>query len=216
MVFTILFIALLTTEIIIIAQIDITTTQGTIIAITGHIEGQIHIEKIEPHITHEGVIIRQDEVLQIQEDLQELTIKITEALVQELLEATTLTKKEQQEAREILEVLEVLEVITIDLQETLGVQVMQIVVITQEIKKQEEVLEDHKVIQLQQEVPELTLLTEIQKTLETLLILHLDKAQTEAPEVLLHQEEVLIEAHEALLLVVEAQEVVEDNFNQIF
>lgn len=213
MVFTILFIALLTTEIIIIAQIDITTTQGTIIAITGHIEGQIHIEKIEPHITHEGVIIRQDEVLQIQEDLQELTIKITEALVQELLEATTLTKKEQQEAREILEVLEV---ITIDLQETLGVQVMQIVVITQEIKKQEEVLEDHKVIQLQQEVPELTLLTEIQKTLETLLILHLDKAQTEAPEVLLHQEEVLIEAHEALLLVVEAQEVVEDNFNQIF
>lgn len=213
MVFTILFIALLTTEIIIIAQIDITTTQGTIIAITGHIEGQIHIEKIEPHITHEGVIIRQDEVLQIQEDLQELTIKITEALVQELLEATTLTKKEQQEAREILEVLEV---ITIDLQETLGVQVMQIVVITQEIKKQEEVLEDHKVIQLQQEVPELTLLTEIQKTLETLLILHLDKAQTEAPEVLLHQEEALIEAHEALLLVVEAQEVVEDNFNQIF
>lgn len=213
MVFTILFIALLTTEIIIIAQIDITTTQGTIIAITGHIEGQIHIEKIEPHITHEGVIIRQDEVLQIQEDLQELTIKITKALVQELLEATTLTKKEQQEAREILEVLEV---ITIDLQETLGVQVMQIVVITQEIKKQEEVLEDHKVIQLQQEVPELTLLTEIQKTLETLLILHLDKAQTEAPEVLLHQEEVLIEAHEALLLVVEAQEVVEDNFNQIF
>lgn len=212
-VFTILFIALLTTEIIIIAQIDITTTQGTIIAITGHIEGQIHIEKIEPHITHEGVIIRQDEVLQIQEDLQELTIKITEALVQELLEATTLTKKEQQEAREILEVLEV---ITIDLQETLGVQVMQIVVITQEIKKQEEVLEDHKVIQLQQEVPELTLLTEIQKTLETLLILHLDKAQTEAPEVLLHQEEALIEAHEALLLVVEAQEVVEDNFNQIF
>jgi hypothetical protein len=202
-VFTILFIALLTTEIIIIAQIDI----------TGHIEGQIHIEKIEPHITHEGVIIRQDEVLQIQEDLQELTIKITEALVQELLEATTLTKKEQQEAREILEVLEV---ITIDLQETLGVQVMQIVVITQEIKKQEEVLEDHKVIQLQQEVPELTLLTEIQKTLETLLILHLDKAQTKAPEVLLHQEEVLIEAHEALLLVVEAQEVVEDNFNQIF
>jgi hypothetical protein len=93
---------------------------------------------------------------------------------------------------------------------------MQIVVIIQEIKKQEEALEDHKVMLLQQEVPELTLLTEIRKTLETLLILHLDKAQTEAPEALLHQEEALIEAHEALLLVVEAQEVVEDNFNQIF
>jgi hypothetical protein len=69
---------------------------------------------------------------------------------------------------------------------------------------------------LQKEVRELTLLTEIRKTLETLLILHLDKVQTEAPEVLLHQEEALIEPHEALLLVVEAQEVVEDNFNQIF
>jgi hypothetical protein len=95
-VFTILIIVLLTTEIIIIAQIGIITTQGTIIVITDHIEDRIHIEKIELHITTlEEVIIRQDEVPQVQEDLQELTIEITEALVQEVLEATTLTKKEQ-------------------------------------------------------------------------------------------------------------------------
>jgi hypothetical protein len=129
-VFTILIIARLTIEIIIIVQIDITITQDTIIAITGHIEGQIHIEKIELHITtHEEVIIRQDEMLQVQEDLQELTIEITEVLVQKIQEAIILTREELQEAQEIQEAI----IGLLEVQEAL---VMEIVAIIQEVKKQ--------------------------------------------------------------------------------